>query len=50
MRVQISILLVITGLIDFVLWSMGKVPYGALCWATPLIFGFIIAIIEQVCD
>jgi len=50
MRIQISFLLVLTGLIDFILWSMGKVPYGALCWATPLIFGIIVAIIEQVCD
>ena len=50
MRIQISSLLVLTGLIDFVLWSMGKVPYGALCWVTPLIFGIILAIIEQICD
>lgn len=50
MRIQISFLLVLTGLIDFILWSMGKVPYGALCWVTPLIFGIIGAIIEQICD
>lgn len=50
MNIGISFMLVLTGLIDFVLWSMGKVPYGALCWAVPLIFGVIIAIIEQVCD
>jgi len=50
MRIQISCLLVLTGLIDFILWSMGKVPYGALCWATPLIFGIIGTTIEQVCN
>lgn len=50
MRISISSLLILTGLIDFVLWSMGKVPYGALCWATPLIFGVIGIIIEQVCN
>ncbi len=50
MRIQISFLLVLTGLIDFILWSMGKVPYGALCWATPLILGIIGSIIEQICD
>lgn len=50
MRISISSILVVTGLIDFILWSMGKVPYGALCWVTPLIFGMIMAIIEQYCD
>lgn len=50
MRISISFILVVTGLIDFILWSMGKVPYGALCWVTPLIFGVIGSIIEQVCD
>lgn len=50
MRISISSILILTGLIDFVLWSMGKVPYGALCWAVPLIFGAIGAIIERVCD
>lgn len=50
MRVSISFMLILTGLIDFVLWSMGKVPYGALCWGVPLIFGTIMAIIEQFCN
>ena len=50
MRIDISFILIVTGLIDFILWSMGKVPYGALCWVTPLIFGVIMAIIEQLCD
>lgn len=46
----ISFMLILTGLIDFVLWSMGKVPYGALCWAVTLILGVIGAIIKQICD
>lgn len=50
MRISISFMLVFTGLIDFILWSMGKVPYGALCWTVPLIFGMIMAIIEQMCN
>lgn len=50
MRIGISFMLVLTGLIDFVLWSMSKVPYGSLCWGVPLIFGAILAIIKQLCD
>ena len=50
MRISISFILILTGLIDFILWSMGKVPYGALCWAVPLIFGVIGTIIEQLWD
>lgn len=50
MRISISFILILTGLIDFILWSMGKVPYGALCWAVPLILGVIFTILEQVCD
>lgn len=50
MRIGISFILVLTGLIDFVLWSMGKVPYGAWCWITPLILGIVGAIIKQLCD
>ena len=50
MRVSISFMLILTGLIDFILWSIGKVPYGALCWGVPLIFGAIMAIIEQICN
>lgn len=50
MNISLSFMLVLTGLIDFILWSMGKVPYGALCWAVPLIFGIIITIIEEHCD
>ena len=50
MRISINFVLILTGLIDFILWSMGKVPYGALCWVVPLIFGFIGTIIEQHCD
>ena len=50
MRIDISSLLILTGLIDFVLWSMGKVPYGALCWAVPLIFGTVGSIINQLRD
>ena len=50
MRISVNFMLTITGLIDFVLWSMGKVPYGALCWVTPLIFGIIGTIIEQHCN
>ena len=50
MNISISFMLVLTGMVDFILWSMGKVPYGALCWTTPLIIGIIITIIEQLCD
>lgn len=50
MRVSISFMLILTGLIDFILWSMGKVPFGALCWTVPLIFGVIITVIEQLCN
>lgn len=50
MHMGFSFMLILTGLIDFVLWSMGKVPYGALCWAVPLIFGVIGAVIKQICD
>lgn len=50
MRIDINFMLILTGLIDFVLWSMGKVPYGALCWAIPLIFGTVGTIINQLRD
>lgn len=50
MRISLSFVLILTGLIDFILWSMGKVPYGALCWVAPLIIGVIGTIIEQICD
>lgn len=50
MQIGLSFLLVITGLIEFILWSVGKVPYGALCWVVPLVCGIIFAIIKQLCD
>ncbi len=50
MHIGFSFMLILTGLIDFILWSMGKVPYGALCWTVPLICGAIGAIIKQLCD
>lgn len=31
-----SSLLTMISIIEFVLWSMGKVPYGFLCWLIPL--------------
>lgn len=32
-----SSILTIIFMIEFVLWSMGKVPYGFLCWLIPLV-------------
>ena len=32
-----SSILTIISMIEFVLWSMGKVPYGFLCWLIPLV-------------
>ncbi len=29
-------ILTIISIIEFILWSMGKVPYGFLCWLIPL--------------
>ena len=31
----------LAALIIFILWSMGKVPYGALCWIIPLVMDFL---------
>lgn len=50
MKIHLSFMLVVTALIDYILWTMGKVPYGALCWITPLVVGFICAIIHEMND
>ncbi len=50
MRIDINSLFILIGSIDFILWSMGKVPYGALCWAIPLIFGTVGTIINHFCN
>lgn len=47
MRIQVSFMLIVTALIDYILWTMGKVPYGILCWVIPLIVGFIFAVIHE---
>ena len=50
MKIQLSVLLTITALIDYIPWTMGKVPYGPLCWVIPLVVGFICAIIHEMND
>ena len=50
MKIQVSFMLVVTALIDYILWTMDKVPYGALCWVIPMIVGFICAIIHEMND
>ena len=47
MKIQISFMLIVTALIDYIIWTMGKVPYGALCWVIPLILGIIWSIIDE---
>ena len=47
MKIHLSLMLIITALIDYIPWTMGKVPYGALCWIIPLIVGFIFASIHE---
>ena len=50
MKISIALMLMITGLVDFIPWSMGKVPYGPLCWVIPLLFGAIWTAINEFCD
>lgn len=38
----------LVGAIVFILWSMGKVPYGARCWIIPYSVGTILEIIINV--
>ena len=47
MKIQISFMLIVTALIDYIVWTTGKVPYGALCWVIPLILGIILSIIDE---
>ena len=43
-------LMQITGLIIFILWSMGKVSYGIWCWIVPYAFGTITQICIKLCE
>lgn len=43
-------LLQFIGAIVFILWSMGKVPYGMLCWIIPYGAGTILGIIAEILE
>lgn len=42
-------LLQLIGAVVFILWSMGKVPYGMLCWIIPYGAGTVLGIIVAIC-
>ena len=47
MKIQLSFMLVIVGMIDYIIWTMDEVPYGPVCWIIPLVVGIIFAIIKE---
>lgn len=47
MKISTSFILIVTALIDYIIWTMGKVPYGPLCWVVPLILGIIFEVYEN---
>jgi len=40
----------IVGAIVFVLWTMGKVPYGVNAWAIPFAIGSLLNLIALIAD
>lgn len=43
-----STLLTMISIIEFILWSMGKVPYGFLCWLIPLVLTIALNILKYI--
>lgn len=41
-------LLQLVGAIVFILWSMGKVPYGMLCWIIPYGVGTALGMVAEI--
>lgn len=36
MKINLGAMITIASLIDYILWTMGKVPHSFLFWAVPL--------------
>ena len=47
MKINLGGMITIASLVDYVLWTMGKVPHSFLFWAVPLGVITIITILSE---